>query len=328
MKFKNLILAFLTFVGILQATPLPFFDTFSVSDPIAHDSTCFASRPNGDENANGCGPWKDIGAMVNPPWSPTIYRPSKNALECVYTKDEDKCQARLYFAETDSLWVQQDMKFASNFDFGSGMKIFRLVAYPDTFWNDHILYTTTGNPFSSQSDMDRLCAEPNGGTGQYGCVSISFTRGVYHRIKVHMKMNHPNQFDGWCDVWVDGVLVISNHALGNFLRTPVRHGFTQINLGGWWSSFMPDGSPGKIPPAQPDSIWYQNVYVGLVDPGTWPGAITLPPVVGPVVDTAFVVYRDTTHFQVVKRTTVRFITIPAIVNVDTTAIIRDTTQVP
>jgi hypothetical protein len=162
-------------LGLSHAAPLPFQDNLN-----ALDSACWSARPNGDQNAAGCGEWKEIGLVRFNGFNPLKARPSQGNVECTYNLIEDECRAQIKFAETDSLWTQFDIKYAADFDFGPGMKIMRWNAGGIT---DHILYTYSGADHAGITDMAGVCAEPNGGSGQYGCFAMGFPRGKWIRIK-------------------------------------------------------------------------------------------------------------------------------------------------
>jgi hypothetical protein len=241
--------------GLSRATPLPFQDNLN-----ALDSACWSARPNGDQNSAGCGEWREIGLVRFNDFNPLKARPSQGNIECTYNLIEEECRAQIRFAETDSLWTQFDIKYAEDFDFGPGMKIMR--------WNgngitDHIMYTYSGPDHAGITDMTGVCAEPNGGSGQYGCFSMVFPRGKWIRIKNFLKMNTPGQADGKFRLWVNDTLRISKDGLGNF-RTS-RQGFDRVAFGGWYSG------PAADHPSVPATYWIDNPRVSLKDDfSSWP----------------------------------------------------------
>lgn len=241
--------------GISHATSLPFQDNLN-----ALDSACWSARPNGDQNSAGCGEWKEIGMVRFNNFNPLIARPSQGNIECTYKLIEDECRAQIRIGETDSLWTQFDIRYAADFDFGPGMKIMRWNAYGYT---DHILYTYSGADHAGITPMTGFCAEPNGGSGQYGCFSMSFPRGQWIRIKNFLKMNTPGQANGTFRMWVNDTLRISKEGLSNF-RTS-QHGFDRVSFGGWYSG------PSTDHPSVPATYWIDNPRISLKDDfSAWP----------------------------------------------------------
>jgi hypothetical protein len=247
-----------------SATTLPFQDNLN-----ALDSACWSARPNGDQNSAGCGEWRELGLVRFNNFNPLKARPSQGNIECTYKLIEDECRAQIRFPETDSLWTQFDIKYAEDFDFGPGMKIMRWNAYGVT---DHILYTYSGANHAGITDMAGFCAEPNGGSGQYGCFGMSFPRGKWIRIKHFLKMNTPGQSDGKFRMWVNDTLRISADGLGNFRAT--QRGFDRVAFGGWYSG------PPTDHPAVPATYWIDNPRISLTDDfKSWPdsGSVALAP---------------------------------------------------
>jgi hypothetical protein len=253
-------LIFLLPLGYSHATPLPFQDNLN-----ALDSACWSARPNGDQNTAGCGEWKEIGLVRFNNFNPLKARPSQGNIECTYNLIEDECRAQIRFAETDSLWTQFDIKYAADFDFGPGMKIMRWNAGGIT---DHILYTYSGPDHAGITNMTGVCAEPNGGSGQYGCFDMAFPRGKWIRIKNFLKMNTPGQADGKFRLWVNDTLRIGKDGLGNF-RTSL-HGFDLVAFGGWYSG------PAADNPSVPATYWIDNPRISLKDDfASWPESTTV-----------------------------------------------------
>ncbi len=248
-------LAFLALIGLTHAAPLPFQDNLNDLD-----SACWSARPNGDQNTAGCGEWKELGLVRFNGFNPLKARPSQGNFECTYSLIEDECRAQIRFAETDSLWTQFDIKYAADFDFGPGMKIMRWNANGIT---DHIMYTYSGPDHAGITNMAGVCAEPNGGSGQYGCSGISFPRGRWIRIKNFLKMNTPGQADGKFRLWVNDTLRISRDSLGNFRTSP--QGFERVAFGGWYSG------PPADNPSVPATYWIDNPRISLKDDfASWP----------------------------------------------------------
>ncbi|MEO7957887.1 MAG: polysaccharide lyase [Fibrobacteria bacterium] len=322
MKF---LLAILTLASLGGATALPFQDNLN-----ALDSTCWYSQPNGDQNTAGCGQWKELGMTRFNGFHVIKARPSLGVMECTYMQTEDECRAQIQIGETDSIWTQFDIKYASNFDFGPGMKIMRWNAYG---WTDHIMYTYSGSNHAGITDMTGLCAEPNGGSGQYGCVGMSFPRNKWIRIKNFLKMNTPGQSNGVFKLWVNDTLRINNTTAGNFRTT--SHGFDKIAFGGWYSG------PGNENPSNPDTYWIDNPRISLTnDFSAWPSDTTTQPPPPPppppappsgvVYDTSWAMSADSVYYRIVTTRNIRTIgvtqPIRSISSTDTT-LSRDTTQV-
>lgn len=242
-------------VGPSLATTLPFQDNLN-----ALDSACWSARPNGDQNSAGCGEWREIGLVRFDNFNPLRARPGQGSIECTYKQIEDECRAQIRFPETDSLWTQFDIKYADDFDFGPGMKIMRWNANGIT---DHIMYTYSGPEHAGITNMTGVCAEPNGGSGQYGCFSMAFPRGKWIRIKNFLKMNTPGQADGRFRLWVNDTLRISADGLGNLRASP--QGFDRVAFGGWYSG------PPTDHPSVPATYWIDNPRVSARDDfASWP----------------------------------------------------------
>jgi hypothetical protein len=322
--FVKLIISILTIAAAAFGTVLPFQDNLNSLSP-----ACVSARPDGDQNAKGCGEFKGIG--LNRYGYPTVSLVD-GQFQCTYGRNEDECRAQIHFAETDSIYTYFELTYAADYDFGAGQKIMRWSSYPSTLISDHIMVSKRGSPVNGLHPMSEIYAERNGGSGSYGSISYSMQRGVKYRVKTFLRMNTGGEYNGVFKLWINDTLKIHSTGLGNYRKLGDVRGFTMVTFMGWLSGSTP---------ASPATYWIDNPRVSLEDdfsnwpvPGSTPPAPPVPPAppIPPVViasaDTVITVKRDTTRFRVVRTETVRVITVPVptVISVDST-IRRDTTQV-
>ncbi len=261
------------------STSLPFSDDFENDD-----STCWASRPNGDENSAGCGGFTNIGkgranGSINCEGRFGIAHSGTHSVRITYTNNEDESRFRRNHIDRDSVFARFWVYFDPNYDHAFGEKFFRafsLDSSTGTLYWDIIFYLRSATQTGGKDNMASITGEPNGGSGSFGTANIAFPRGVWFEVAFKIRMNTPGGKDGQVTVWYNNAVILASTGLSN-MRTSSRgggynyltdnHKITSISYGGWYSN----GATGA--PNIPAVKYLDDVCVGIVKcPSLVPGA--------------------------------------------------------
>lgn len=259
-KFTFLILSLCA--SLWGATLMPWSHNFE-----GDDSTCWASRPNGDENSAGCDSLTNIGKGSS---SDTILREgrfgvshsSPNAVKIAYYINEQESRFRFNGINSDSVYIGFWCYIKTPYDYAFGEKFLRAVstdsvgingcASGSLFW-DHIGYIRNCTQTPGVDAMCSFTLEPNGGSGDFGSANYAFPENQWFFFQVFFKNNTPGGSNGVATVWVNDSVIIHSTGLSN-MRTSNRGAnctydpntnntlITQVTGGGWWSN-----NPGTNP---------------------------------------------------------------------------------
>ncbi len=274
MKFLYAFLCILFISMAAQtATLMPYSDNFE-----GNDSTCWAARPNVDENSAGCDGRTNIGkgtasVAILREGRFGIYHSSPNAVRIAYDTNEQESRFRFNGINSDSVFIAFWCYIVSPYDCAFGEKFVRAFSTdsvggggcdPGSLYWDHIGYMR--NCGTQTSGIDSMCSftlEPNGGSGDFGSATVRFPQNQWFFFQVMFHNNTPGGSDGsaWCEI--NGTRIINSTGLSNMRtsnRGPCTYNpntnntlITQVSGGGWWSN-NPPTNPAVL------SVKYEDDY--------------------------------------------------------------------
>jgi hypothetical protein len=275
------------------ADPLPF-----TNDLESIDSTCYASRPNDDENSVGCGPFSRIGvgttgSTINLLGRWGFAHSGSYAVRIRYAANEERSAFRLDSMNTQHIFVRFWMFIDPNYDHAYGEKILRLDALDvgGSAYYEPICYIRSTGATAGKDPMASVNCEANGGSGgpggggSFGGASIVFPFSAWFELQFEFYINDTGDNNGICRIWYNDSLISEQTALDN-MRTSGRgggynhltdnHNITDMSYGGWYSG----GAHGPNVPAIKyiDDVCAQTTKcASLVGGGGTPPTVTVDP---------------------------------------------------
>jgi hypothetical protein len=254
MKYIFAIILFLMLaINFPTAHTLPF--SYDFEDV---DSVCWAARPNGDENSNGCNTFTNIGKgssseAINRAGRFGVAHTGSYSVKITYANNEDESRFRVN-VDHNHIFIRYYVYFDNNYDFGFGEKVVRansIDSSTGTLYFDNICYIRANGASNAKDDNSSFTCEPNGGSSDFGSFSWNIVRGQWYEVQIEFQLNTPGGSNGICRVWVDDVLKMESTTLSN-MRTSSRgggynhltdnHNYSTVPFGGWYSN------GGAVPP--------------------------------------------------------------------------------
>ena len=156
--FLSIIYVFLLFVDCHAQNSILFSSDFE-----DQDSSCWAARPNsGGWNFNGCDKFESIGqgTSISLATNETAFS-GRKSMKLNFRKNEDYAGSDIRIPDSERVFARYYDYFSSDFDFGFGMKAFRIRSFNEsaginffdivgTYW----AHSTTGSrDFSGRNNM-------------------------------------------------------------------------------------------------------------------------------------------------------------------------------
>jgi hypothetical protein len=240
------------------------------------DSAAYASRPNDDEFTAGTGGLTNIGKgttgqNINRAGRFGVAHSGSRAARITFNVNEQEARARRNHINSDSVLLRMWLYFDNDYDHAFGEKLFRIssidsVADGQQYFDLIGYMRCSGDAATSGKDnMAVLGLEPNGGSGDFGSVSISFPRNEWFEFAIKMVLHAPGASNGRVTVWYNGDTVHHRNNLSN-MRTSGKGGgynhltdnypFTYVSPFGWYSN----GSGGN--PNVPAIKYVDDICIG------------------------------------------------------------------
>ncbi len=274
-------------VTTAPASGLPYNENFEANPS---DSTCWASRPNGDENSAGCRGVTNIGKgftgqHINQIGRWGIAHSGSWANRIVFDTNEQEARYSVHDVNSNTLFIREWLYFDTAYDHAFGEKILRMSAVdsagiggcsPGSLFWDIIFYIRSATQTVGKDDMGSLTGEANGGTGGVvgggGFVTVNYTfpRGVWFELQVGVTLNGPGDSTGTADIWVNNVLIKHQGGIYN-MRTSSRgcgysaatdtHKIMVAKPVGWYSNggCEPSGCTPHPQPSAPSKKYVDDV---------------------------------------------------------------------
>ncbi len=205
-----------------------------------------------------------LSSHVTAPGSNSIVQ--ANLLECTIAGNESYYGFTETVNYTREIWIEHEMKFSADFDFGQGQKIMRVRSFNGSTnnWDFIVQITSVGSSAqqAGRTDSYQITFSRNSGP-TWGVVNKTFTRGQWTKFRYRYYLNSAlGVADGVFQCWLDGTLIASytNLAMIDGSAPAYNATINRILWGGWYSNGAggnPNAAPEPVTPGVPGSISLQ-----------------------------------------------------------------------
>ncbi|MDB5105264.1 MAG: alyA7 [Fibrobacteres bacterium] len=232
------------------------------------DAGCWGDRAADGYARNPCGNWGAIGPAAALLADGQASHSGNKSLRVTFDKNESRGGATLSLS-ADAVHVRAWYYFASDFDFGQGIKVGRIRSFNHaTQANDiDIIMTVRSSGDADQcglTDMADLGLFYNGKPAGYDwghlIVPVKFARGRWYAVEYAVTLNTPGAKDGSVRVWVDGKEMGSKEGLNLRGKAGADTKLNKIMLGGWYSNSALRNDCAD--PYKPSTFYMDDIAVG------------------------------------------------------------------